>query len=107
MELEELKTRLSCNLKKFRKEKKWSQFDLAVQSNLAEQTINSIEGKRIWASDKTLVKLANALEIDVFYLLLPSGTEKSGKSIFPEKLRASVVNSVRELVEGTLREFEV
>lgn len=107
MEIEELKARLSCNLKKFRKEKKWTQLDLAVQTDLALQTINAIEGKRLWPGDKTLVKLANALEIDVFYLLLPSGTEKSGKSIFPEKLRASVVNSVRELVEGTLREFEV
>jgi hypothetical protein len=35
-----------------------------------------IEGCRTWVSDKTLIKLANALEIDVFRLLLPVGLSK-------------------------------
>ena len=39
----ELKTRLSKNLKKLRKEKNWSQFELAEKADLSEQTINSIE----------------------------------------------------------------
>jgi hypothetical protein len=36
--------------------------------------INDIEGCRTWVSDKTLIRLANALETEIFRLLLPNST---------------------------------
>jgi DNA-binding XRE family transcriptional regulator len=53
---------LSVNMKKLRKRLGLSQEELAECTNLSWHTINSIEGKRVWVSDKTLVALARALE---------------------------------------------
>jgi transcriptional regulator with XRE-family HTH domain len=44
---------------------------LAELSGLSVQTINCVEGCRTWVSDKTLVKLAEALEMEVFELVGP------------------------------------
>ena len=41
MDQDNLKFRLSTNIKKFRKEYKLSQFELAERAELSEQTINS------------------------------------------------------------------
>ena len=68
MEELDIKSRLSNNLKNIRKEKGLSQFELAEKANISEQTIISIESKRLWPSDKTLSKITNALEIDIFKL---------------------------------------
>lgn len=62
MEELDIKSRLSNNLKNIRKEKGLSQFELAEKANISEQTINSIESKRLWPSDKTLSKITTALE---------------------------------------------
>ena len=75
------------------------------KANISEQTINSIESKRLWPSDKTLSKITTALEIDIFKLFFPE--KDSG---FPSKeldadLSHSVVQSIRNLVESTLREY--
>lgn len=105
MEELDIKSRLSNNLKNIRKEKGLSQFELAEKANISEQTINSIESKRLWPSDKTLSKITTALEIDIFKLFFPE--KDSG---FPSKeldtdLSHSVVQSIRNLVESTLREY--
>ena len=47
MEELDIKSRLSNNLKNIRKEKGLSQFELAEKANISEQTINSIESKRL------------------------------------------------------------
>ena len=58
MEAQDLRVALSLNLKKYRKIKGWSQFELAEKAEISEQTVNSIEGLRLWPSDKTLAKMA-------------------------------------------------
>lgn len=47
MESQELRETLSQNLKKNRKLKNWSQFELAEKAEISKQTINSIEGLRL------------------------------------------------------------
>ena len=41
-------------------------------TDLSVQTVNSIEGYRVWVSDKTLIALSRALGIEVFQLFIPS-----------------------------------
>lgn len=105
MEEFDIKSRLSNNLKIIRKQKGLSQFELAEKANVSEQTINSIESKRLWPSDKTLSKITNALEIDIFKLFFPE--KDSGISIkdLDPSLRLSVVQSIINLVEQTLHEY--
>ena len=101
----ELKTRLSANIKQLRKEKKWSQFELAEQADISEQTINSIESRRLWPSDETLAKITDALDTDISRLFLPDcSTEFPGREL-PEDLCTAVVQSVRNLVEATLQQY--
>ena len=49
---------------------------LAELAEISANMMTDIEGCRTWVSDKTLIKLAKALEIDVFRLLLPAELSK-------------------------------
>ena len=67
----ELLIRLAENIKRIRKDKKLTQFELAEKADLSEMTIKKIETARQWTSDGTLVQLANALEVDVSGFFVP------------------------------------
>jgi transcriptional regulator with XRE-family HTH domain len=66
-----LRKRLAENIKSARRVKKYSQEKLAAVTGISLQMINDIEGKRRWPSDKTLVKLADALETDAYAFFQP------------------------------------
>lgn len=105
MESENLKSLLSINLKKFRKEHKLSQFELAERAELSEQTINSIESRRLWPSDKTLIKICGVFKIQVYQLFLPELIPLAYQGQDYNQLKAAVVESVRHLVSKTLDEI--
>jgi transcriptional regulator with XRE-family HTH domain len=67
-----LRKTLSINIKARRKLFDISQEKLAKWTGLSVQTINDIEGCRTWVSDKTIAKIANALQVQVFQLLIPT-----------------------------------
>jgi transcriptional regulator with XRE-family HTH domain len=71
----QIKELLSLNIKILRKKWGFSQEKLAEYTSLSAQTISDIEGCRTWVSDKTLEKLANALNVDIFQLFLPQDEE--------------------------------
>jgi transcriptional regulator with XRE-family HTH domain len=71
MESAELREILSLNIKKERKKLGLTQEKLAEITELSSQTINDIEGCRMWVSDKTITKLARALHIEVYQMLIP------------------------------------
>jgi DNA-binding XRE family transcriptional regulator len=104
MESQELRIVLSQNLKKYRKERDWSQFELAEKAEISEQTINSIEGLRLWPSDKTLFKIANALDIETYRLFVPQKLSLQSKAI--TDLKHAVVQTVENLVHDTLCDWE-
>ena len=49
---------------------------MAEAVDLSAQTISDIEGFRTWVSDKTLIKLALALETDIYQLFISSSIQK-------------------------------
>jgi len=104
MEAIELREALSQNIKKYRKQKGWSQFELAEKADVSEQTINSIEGLRLWASDKTLFKIASVLEVDMYKLFVPQKLTLQSESI--TELKHAVVKTVETLVHNTLQDWE-
>ncbi len=105
MDQDNLKFRLSTNIKKFRKEYKLSQFELAERAELSEQTINSIESRRLWPSDKTLLKICGVFDIDVYQLFLPEMLSLAYRNPDYAELKSAVVESVRHLVSQTLDEI--
>ena len=104
MESHEIRECLSHNLKKYRKIKGWSQFELAEKAEISEQTINSIEGLRLWPSDKTLSKICQALEVEMYKLFVPQ--KMSVQSEAASELKHAVIKTVEELVHDTLSEWE-
>lgn len=104
MESQELREVLSQNLKKYRKIKGWSQFDLAEKAEISEQTVNSIEGLRLWPSDKTLAKIANVLEVEMYRLFVPQKLTLQSEAI--SELKHAVVKTVENLVHDTLSDWE-
>ena len=104
MESQELREALSLNLKKYRKIKGWSQFELAEKAEISEQTVNSIEGLRLLPSDKTLAKLANVLEVEMYRLFVPQTLAMQSETI--SELKHAVVKTVETLVHDTLQDWE-
>lgn len=104
MKSQEFRENVSQNLKKYRKRKNWSQFELAEKAEISEQTINSIEGLRLWPSDKTITKIANVLEIEIYKLFVPQKLSLQSESI--EELKHAVVKTVEGFVHDTLQDWE-
>ena len=104
MEAQDLRVALSLNLKKYRKIKGWSQFELAEKAEISEQTVNSIEGLRLWPSDKTLAKIANVLEVEMYRLFVPQKLTLQSEAI--SELKHAVVKTVENLVHDTLSDWE-
>ena len=75
-ETKELRRILALNIKRHRENLGISQEKLAELAEISANMMTDIECCRTWVSDKTLIKLANALKIDVFRLLLPVGLSK-------------------------------
>ncbi|GHV66273.1 hypothetical protein AGMMS49928_00560 [Spirochaetia bacterium] len=78
-----------------------SQEKLAELMGVSPQTINCIEGCRTWVSDRTLGKLAQVLDVEVFQLLGPP--EDGNQAVFTDdmalelklsRLRQEIKNSV-------------
>jgi transcriptional regulator with XRE-family HTH domain len=68
---EKIRQILAHNIKKRRESLGITQEELAETANLSVQTINTIEGCRMWVSDKSITRLAKALNIEVFQLFMP------------------------------------
>jgi transcriptional regulator with XRE-family HTH domain len=71
MNIEKLRASLSANIKKRRKILGLSQEKLAETAGISSNMMNDIEGCRTWVSDKTMVKLAKALKVEVYQLFVP------------------------------------
>jgi transcriptional regulator with XRE-family HTH domain len=79
-EIENLRKILSTNMKKWRKTQGLSQEKLAEEAGLSSNMVNDIEGGRTWVSDKTIIKLAQALRVEVYQLFVPTIEVKPGGS---------------------------
>jgi transcriptional regulator with XRE-family HTH domain len=74
-DLEPIRKILAGNIKKYRKNFGYSQEKLAEKAGLSAQTLNDIEGCRRWVSALTITKLAKALHIAEYQLLVPENSE--------------------------------
>lgn len=67
--VEKLKENLKINLKKFRKARKFTQFELSIQANVTEHYIQCMETGIRKPSLEVLCKLADALGVEPYELL--------------------------------------
>lgn len=66
-----LRSVLSQNIKRFRQRKGWTQAKLAEKMDISTNYLSDIETKRGWVSPFSLIKLAIALDIQVYELFKP------------------------------------
>ena len=95
---------LSANIKEYRGVEGISQEKLAERTGLSEQLIKDIEGCRSWVSDKTAVKLALALKLEVYQLFYPY-TEAN--RLHPIKLPSDLLRKLKKEIKDNIdRQFE-
>ena len=97
---EELQTRVIENIRMLRKKKGLSQERLADKADISRQMMNDIEGRRRWLTKTTLVKLSNALEIDVYELFVPVATENNSIQTVYDTVTKKVVSQLKEAING-------
>jgi transcriptional regulator with XRE-family HTH domain len=100
---EKIRRILAQNIKNRREYLGLSQEKLAEASNLSVQTINTIEGCRMWVSDKTVTRLAKALDIEVFQLFVPYQAIKSELKASP----AAVLFEFRQKVKSAVNNLNL
>jgi len=71
MEEKELRLVLAENIKKYRNRRGWNQLLLSEKIGISANYLSAVETGKGWVTPLTLVKLAKALEIDVFELFMP------------------------------------
>ena len=104
VETNTLRKVLSANIKEYRNLDGISQEKLAEKTGLSEQLIKDIEGCRSWVSDKTVVKLALALKVEVYQLLYP---QTEADHLFPVRLPSDLLRKLKEEIKESIdRQFE-
>jgi transcriptional regulator with XRE-family HTH domain len=94
---------LSENIKFRRKMLGISQEKLAEIANLSAQTINDIEGCRMWVSDKTIVKLCQALHVEAYQLLLPYQNNNNSPNVL--EILLALQQNIKKTVEAQFEEL--
>ena len=108
---DELHETLSQNIKKYRKGK-FTQEQLAEEIGVSSQNINDIEGKRRWPREATLVKIAQALEIEVYQLFVQQDytainiEETDENQKIRQQLKMQLVSDFRKSMSKMLDKWE-
>lgn len=92
-------TRLSNNLKSFRKKKDISQNDLSIQLGIKRATLAAYEECRAFPSPLTLVKISNVLDTSLDLLIKGKGIDKSIKPVNFREHRATFKESMETLTQ--------
>lgn len=101
----ELREYLSLNIKKRREIFTFTQEKLAEEAGLSAQTINDIEGCRTWVSDKSLIKIAEALHTTPAELLIPSDNNDDSDKINLLRLKRDLQESVNKHIEEVILKY--
>ena len=102
---EELQTRVIENIRALRKKRGFSQERLADKADISRQIMNDIEGRRRWLTKGTLVKITNALEVDVHELFIPAMEENASTKDTYDIITKKVISQVKEAVDKALEQL--
>ena len=101
----ELRELLSANIKKFRNRRGWSQAKLAELMEISTNFLSDIETRKGWVSPLTLVKLAAALNVEVYELFKPENSISDDFKGVINKLAQDLTIILTESVEYTRKQY--
>ena len=93
----ELHKILSLNIRGNRDRFKWSQVTLAKKSGVSINFINDIESGKKWVSPSTLLKIANAFNIEAYELIKPPDTFPDNFDSIVRKYTDNIHTAVDEI----------
>jgi len=99
-----LRSILSQNIKRLRKRKGFSQEILAEKMGISTNYLSDIEREKNWPSPLSLVKLANALEVEVFELFKPQEAVSSDISNAVNRCLEDLSSSLKISFEKSLND---
>lgn len=108
---QQLHETLSQNIKKYRKGL-FTQEQLAEKIGVSSQNINDIEGKRRWPRESTLIKIAEALKIEVYQLFIPNDLsniiidDSDENAKIRAKIQEQLVSDFRKTMNNMLDKWE-
>ena len=102
---QELREVLSVNIKRFRARRGWSQAKLAENLDISTNFLSDIETKKGWVSPLTLVKLAAALNIEVYELFKPENSVSGDLKDVVNKLAQDLTIVLTESVEYARKQY--
>lgn len=106
MESSEIQNRLASNLKRIRKQKHLTQFELAEKAGISDETIKNIELCKTWTSEKTLSQITDALQIDIHTLFLPIASSFNKQiSDDNKQIKESIIENIRQFIDKNLKEI--
>jgi len=105
MKEQELRELMSINIKRFRSRRGWSQAKLAEKLNISTNFLSDIETTKGWVSPLTLVKLANALNIEVYELFKPENAISDTVTDVVNKLAQDLTVVLTESVEYARKQY--
>lgn len=96
---QEVRERLSQNIKRYRALHGWSQVKLAEKLEVSANFVADIETGKSWISSVTLTKLANIFDTDVYNLFRPITPLDSQSQELIDQFTRDVVSTVRTSIE--------
>lgn len=102
---DDIQKRLGKNVKRFRKSKDPTQFQLAEKTGISEETVKNIELSRCWTSDKNLAKITEALDVDIYKLFLPIESSIVSNSKDIEQIKRVIIENLRNYIDTSLEKL--
>ena len=107
MNAEQLQELFSSNLKEMRIQANLSQMMLAEKADLSVGYICDLESGRRWGTPETFSKLARALDVNPFELLLPrdmklSASDISFRRTFAAEVNKAMQNNLRSALDNAI-----
>jgi transcriptional regulator with XRE-family HTH domain len=103
----DLRQILSKNIKSFRSQRSLSQSELAEKADISIPFLSNIERAIKWPHPKTLIKLAEALDVEVYMLFLKKKSAQPANvrdtlAKYKKDLSVSLHKTVTATIESTL-----
>jgi len=96
----DLRVLLSQNVRKLRGFRKLSQADFAEKVDISVPFLSDIENGKKWVSPATLVKIADALDIQAYELLKPETVIPDNAFNILEKYKADILGTFEKALDS-------
>lgn len=106
MEPSEIKSIFTSNIRKYRKLNHMSQMQLAIEADLSVGFLCDLESGKKWGTLETMAKLAKALHIKPYQLLMPEEEKNSAVNIhedlseLAQNLKQAIEININNLIQN-------